>query len=220
MVSDNGKQFADNPVKTWCQELHISQIFTSVAHPQGNGQVERANRSIVDGIKTRITQEGSNWVEELPHVLWAHRTMHKTSNVETPFSLTYGSEAVIPAEIGLPSPGVLEQGSIDNDKLLRQNLDMLEERREVAAIKEAKYKGVMERYYNKNCRPYVFKVGEYVFRDNQASKSAAQGKLGVTWEGPYRVQKVHGKGTYTLESLAGVPLPRTWNSAQLRKCYI
>jgi len=33
LVNDNGKQFSDNLVKTWCQELHINQIFTSVAHP-------------------------------------------------------------------------------------------------------------------------------------------------------------------------------------------
>nr|GEU81172.1 reverse transcriptase domain-containing protein [Tanacetum cinerariifolium] len=43
-----------------------------------------------------------NWVEEVPHVLWAHRTMIKTGNEDTLFSLTYGTEAVIPVEIGMP----------------------------------------------------------------------------------------------------------------------
>nr|GFC28321.1 reverse transcriptase domain-containing protein [Tanacetum cinerariifolium] len=38
-----------------------------------------------------------NWVEELPHVLWDHRTMVKSSHGDTPFSLTYRTEAVIPA---------------------------------------------------------------------------------------------------------------------------
>jgi len=54
--------------------------------------------------------------------------VHKTSNSETPFSLTYGSEAVIPEEIGLPFPRILVHGVVDNDQLLRQNLDLTEEK--------------------------------------------------------------------------------------------
>ncbi|GJV21592.1 reverse transcriptase domain-containing protein [Tanacetum coccineum] len=76
---------------------------TAVAHPQANGLVERANRSLMEGIKTRLGREKAGWVDELPNVLWAHRTSIKQSNGETPFSLTYGSEAVILAEIGMPS---------------------------------------------------------------------------------------------------------------------
>jgi transposase InsO family protein len=57
IVSDNGKQFEDNPFKTWCEQLKITQIFTSVAHPQANGQVERVNISIVEGIKIRLGKE-------------------------------------------------------------------------------------------------------------------------------------------------------------------
>ncbi|GJX31533.1 hypothetical protein Tco_0241388 [Tanacetum coccineum] len=41
-------------------------------------------------------------MEEISHVLWAHHTMIKSSNEDTPFSLTYGTEAVIPVEIGMP----------------------------------------------------------------------------------------------------------------------
>ncbi|GKA55394.1 reverse transcriptase domain-containing protein [Tanacetum coccineum] len=76
---------------------------TAVAHPQANGLVERANRSPMEGIKTRLGREKAGWVDELPNVLWAHKTSIKQSNRETPFSLTYGSEAVIPAEIGIPT---------------------------------------------------------------------------------------------------------------------
>ncbi|GJU37844.1 reverse transcriptase domain-containing protein [Tanacetum coccineum] len=60
-------------------------------------------QDLMEGIKTRLGREKAGWVDELPNVLWAHRTSIKQSNGETPFSLTYGSEAVIPAEIGMPS---------------------------------------------------------------------------------------------------------------------
>ncbi|GKD63993.1 reverse transcriptase domain-containing protein [Tanacetum coccineum] len=72
------------------------EINTAVAHPQANDLVERANRSLMEGIKTRLGRERKGWVDELPNVLWAHRTSLKTSNGETPYSLTFGSEAVIP----------------------------------------------------------------------------------------------------------------------------
>ncbi|XP_071695696.1 uncharacterized protein [Rutidosis leptorrhynchoides] len=54
IVSDNGKQFAENPFRSWCEELGIKQNFTSVAHPQANGQVEVTNKEIVAGIKARL----------------------------------------------------------------------------------------------------------------------------------------------------------------------
>ncbi|GKD12208.1 reverse transcriptase domain-containing protein [Tanacetum coccineum] len=57
----------------------------------------------MEEIKTKIGREKAGWVDELPNVLWAHQTSIKTSNGESPFSLTYGSEAVIPAEIGMPT---------------------------------------------------------------------------------------------------------------------
>ncbi|XP_076911833.1 uncharacterized protein LOC143569930 [Bidens hawaiensis] len=55
-------------------------------------------------------------------------------NSETPASLTYGTEAMIPAEIGIPSARVLLID--DNNNELRMNLDLLEERRELASIRE------------------------------------------------------------------------------------
>ncbi|XP_071740050.1 uncharacterized protein [Rutidosis leptorrhynchoides] len=69
IVSDNGKQFADNPFRSWCEELNIKQTFTSVAHPQANGQVEVTNKEIVDGIKARLGLSQTKWVDEVPYVL-------------------------------------------------------------------------------------------------------------------------------------------------------
>nr|GFA90341.1 reverse transcriptase domain-containing protein [Tanacetum cinerariifolium] len=103
IISDNGKLFTDNPFKGWCDKLNITQHFTSVKHPQSNVLAERANKSLGEGIKARLEEGNKNWVEELPHILWAHRTMIKSSHGDAPFSLTYGTEAVIPAEIGMPT---------------------------------------------------------------------------------------------------------------------
>nr|GEY25322.1 reverse transcriptase domain-containing protein [Tanacetum cinerariifolium] len=89
-----------------------------------------------------------NGMEELPHVLWAYRTMIKSSNEDTPFSLTYETKVVIPGEIGMPTLRTTEVDLVQNDEALRINLDLLEEKREQAPIREAKSKAKMEKYYN------------------------------------------------------------------------
>ncbi|GKB55248.1 reverse transcriptase domain-containing protein [Tanacetum coccineum] len=157
IISDNGKQFRDDPFKDWCEKLCIRQHFASVKHPQTNGLVERANHSLGEGIKARLDARSKNWMEELPHVLWAHRTMIKSSNRDTPFSLTYETKAVIPAEIGMPTLRTTEVDLVQNNEALEINLDLLEERREEAAIREAKSKAKMEKYYNSKARNASFR---------------------------------------------------------------
>ncbi|XP_071695009.1 uncharacterized protein [Rutidosis leptorrhynchoides] len=121
-------KFADNPFRSWCEELNIKQTFTSVAHPQANGQVEVTNKEIVAGIKARLGLSQTKWVDEVPYVLWAHHTMPKRSTGETPFSLVYGTEAVIPAEIHVPTQRILAFDTENNSSILRENLNLLEER--------------------------------------------------------------------------------------------
>ncbi|GJW89259.1 reverse transcriptase domain-containing protein [Tanacetum coccineum] len=67
------------------------QVVNFTCDNIGNEAVERANRSLLRGIKTRLEKGGLAWAEEVPNVLWAHRIIKKTSNGETPFSLTYGA---------------------------------------------------------------------------------------------------------------------------------
>ncbi|GJY31832.1 reverse transcriptase domain-containing protein [Tanacetum coccineum] len=106
----------------------------SCQHLQANGLVERANRSLGEGIKAWLDERSKNWLEEISHVLWAHRTMIKSSNGETPFSLTYGTKAMILVEIDMPTLRTVEVDMIKNDEALEINLDLLEERREQATI--------------------------------------------------------------------------------------
>nr|GEW97164.1 reverse transcriptase domain-containing protein [Tanacetum cinerariifolium] len=149
-------------------------VKMSWAAPGGsNGLVERANRSLREGIKAILGEGNKNWVEELPRVLWAHRTMIKSSHDDTPFSLTYGTEAVIPAEIGMPTCRTATVDVVYNDEELRLNLDMLEERCERTAIREAKAKLKMTKYYNARVRGVTFRSGDFVYRSNDASHAVA-----------------------------------------------
>ncbi|GJY36921.1 reverse transcriptase domain-containing protein [Tanacetum coccineum] len=103
IISNNRKQFRDNPFKDWCGKLCIRQCFASIKYPQANSLVERANKSLGEGIKAQL-------------------------------------EAVIPVEIDMPTMRTAEVDMIKNDEALKVNLDLLEEKREQAAIQEAKAK--------------------------------------------------------------------------------
>ncbi|GKB71705.1 reverse transcriptase domain-containing protein [Tanacetum coccineum] len=195
-------------------------VSDNVKHPQSNGLVERANQSLGERIKARLGEGNKNWIEELPHVLWAHRTMIKSSHGDTPFSLTYGTEAVIPAEIGMPTYRTVVVDAVHNNEELRLNLDLLEERRERAAIREARAKLKMTKYYNARVRGVTFRPGDFVYRSNEASHAMDGGKLGPKWEGPYEVTEALGDGAYRLRSMDETVLPRTWNIANLKKCYL
>ncbi|GJU08460.1 reverse transcriptase domain-containing protein [Tanacetum coccineum] len=187
IVSDNGKQFSDNPFKDW---------------------------SLGEGIKSHLGEGNKNWIEELPYVLRAHRTMIKSSHGDTPFSLSYGTEAVIPAEIGMPTYRTAVVDAVHNDEELRLNLDLLEER------PKAKAKLKMTKYYNARVRGVTFRLGDFVYRSNDASYAVDGGKLGLNWEGPYEVTEALRDGAYKLRSMDGNALLRVWNIANLKKCYL
>nr|GFC84669.1 reverse transcriptase domain-containing protein [Tanacetum cinerariifolium] len=135
----------------------------------------------------------------------------QSSNRETPFSLTCRTEVVIPVEIGMPTWRTTEVDMIKNDEALEINLDLLKEKKEQAAIQEAKSKAMMEKYYNTRVRNTSFKPGDPVYRSNEASHMEDGGKLKTKWEGPYEVTKVLGKGAYKLRDRNGNTLPRTRN---------
>ncbi|GKB07409.1 reverse transcriptase domain-containing protein [Tanacetum coccineum] len=197
-----------------------AKAVATITGNQSNGLMERANRCLGEGIKARLGKGNKNWIKELPHVLWAHRTMIKSSHGDTPFSLTYGTEAVIPAEIEMPTYRTAIVDTVHNDEELRLNLDLLEEKKERAAICEAKAKIKMTKYYNARVHGVTFRPGDFVYRINDASHAAAGGKLKPKWEGPYEVTEALGDGAYKLRTIDGADLPRTWNIANLKKCYL
>nr|GEW82750.1 reverse transcriptase domain-containing protein [Tanacetum cinerariifolium] len=126
IMTDNETQLVNDPFKSWCEKWKIKKINKTVAYPQANGLVERANKSLMHGLKAWLGRENVRWVDEFLNILLAHRTMLKTSNGETAFSLTYGSEAVNPAEIGMPTYRTIQWNEALNEEEIRLNLDLIQ----------------------------------------------------------------------------------------------
>ena len=128
LISDNDFQFDSKALRRYYCDLEITNRYSTPAYSQGNEQAEAVNKVIVNGLKKRLDDAKGRWVEELPHVLWTYQTTPRQSTGETPFSMTYGAEAVIPLETSFPTLRTSTFTPSNNDELLGNSLDLIEER--------------------------------------------------------------------------------------------
>ncbi|XP_075091895.1 uncharacterized protein LOC142172038 [Nicotiana tabacum] len=166
-------------------------------------------------MKKKLKDAKGLWLEILPEVLWAYRTTLKTSIGEMPYSLVYGTEAVIP--VGEPSLRYYHESDTSNDESRRKELDEVDERRDMAYIRMVTQKQQAECYYNKKSKVRPLKVGNYVLKaKTQASKDPRESKLGTNWDGPCKITDEVIKGSFQLETIEGNLLPNNWNISHLK----
>uniref|UniRef100_A0A2N9GJY6 Integrase catalytic domain-containing protein n=1 Tax=Fagus sylvatica TaxID=28930 RepID=A0A2N9GJY6_FAGSY len=195
LISDNGTQFDSGPFREFCLEFGIRNCFSSLAYPQGNGQAESSNKTILNGIKKRLKNAKGRWVEELPN-------------------------AIIPLEIGLPTLRLEEFNLESNEHALAKDLDLTQERRDLAMIRLVSYQDDLRKNYGKNVSKQVLIQGDLVLRKVVGNKKdPTQGKLGANWEGPYQIISEAGLGAFNLAGMDGKPFKRPWNIGNLKKFY-
>ncbi|KAL0331627.1 UNVERIFIED_CONTAM: hypothetical protein Sangu_1708200 [Sesamum angustifolium] len=131
----------------------------------------------------------------------AYRTTPRTTTGETPFCLVYGSEAVIPTEIGEEKTRVAQCNPVENEQARNYDLVTIEDIRDKAYVKILHYKGLMMKSYNNRVKLRNFQVGDLVLKEVEVSKHVR--KLDPSWEGPYKVIEVKKKGTYQLQDMEG-----------------
>ena len=217
LISDNGLQFNSKSFRRYCCDLGITNRYSTPAYPQENGQVETVNKVIVNRLKKMLDDTKGRWVEKLSHVLWTYRTTPRRSTEETPFSMTYGVEAIIPLETRFPTLRTSSFNLSSNNELLEKSLDFIEERRESAKVQLAYYQHKLKQGYNANVKLRPLVPGDLVLRKVLGTtKNPAWGKLRPNWEGSYRITSVASIGAYFLEDLDEHVIPRMWNVNNLK----
>nr|XP_009773125.1 PREDICTED: uncharacterized protein LOC104223390 [Nicotiana sylvestris] len=173
-----------------------------------SGQAESTIKVIINNLKKRLEESKGKWPEVLPEVLQAYRTTAKISTGETPFSLVYGIEALIPVEIGEPSTSYTHTYEATNEEELCINLDLTEKRREASLIRMAAQKQMIARYYKSKVNLRYFKIGDFVLKNVfRLTQMANARKLSPNYEGPYRVKGVSRKRAYEMETMDDKVLP-------------
>jgi hypothetical protein len=221
IITNNGSQFTGRKFLEFCDKFHIRVDWAAVAHPQTNGQVERANCMILQGLKPRIVDRvnkfGRKWFQELPTVVWSLRTTPSRATGFIPFFLVYGTEAILPTDLEYGSPRVRSYDEGANQRACEDLLDHLDEARVVALMHSARYQQTLRRYQARKVRRRDFSEGDLVLRLRQDNRG--RHKLSPPWEGPYIVVKVLKPGTYKLANEDGEELTNAWNIQQLRHFY-
>ena len=101
IITDQGSSFTGSEFWDFCQDSCINVYYASVAHPRCNGQAERANGLILQGLKARIfdpiEKYGSKWIQGLSRVVWGLRTQRSRATGCSPFFMVYGYRLWCPA---------------------------------------------------------------------------------------------------------------------------
>jgi transposase InsO family protein len=220
IITDNGTNFTSKEFKSYCEGLGNKLKFASVAHPKTNGQVEKANGLICNGIKKRLLapleKAKSAWVDEFPSVLWSLRTTPNAATQETPFFLVHGAEVVLLVEVTHEAPRVTAYDEVTLIEVLQDDVDALDEARDKALERAMQYQQSLRNYHSSRVRPRSFVVGDLVLQLRQDSHD----KLESPWVGPYIVTEVIPGGAYRLQDKkTGKDESNPWNAEQLRHFY-
>ncbi|XP_039786988.1 uncharacterized protein LOC120653287 [Panicum virgatum] len=150
IITDLGTSCTRSEFWEYCQESCIDIYYASVAHPRCNGQVERANDLILQGLKARIFDPigkyGAKWLQELPRVVWGLRTQRSRATGYSPFFMVYGSEEVLPSDIAFGAPCIQNYDEYEAEVPRCTDIDSAEEHRLTASIQHARYELQLRHY--------------------------------------------------------------------------
>ncbi|XP_060183001.1 uncharacterized protein LOC132612949 [Lycium barbarum] len=98
-----------------CEQFNITHRNSTAYRPQMIGAVEAANKNI-KRIMRKMTDNHKGWHEQLPYALLGYCTTARTSTGATPYLLVYGTEAVMLAEVEIPSLRIIQEEELNNAK--------------------------------------------------------------------------------------------------------
>ncbi|GKE36633.1 reverse transcriptase domain-containing protein [Tanacetum coccineum] len=160
---------------------------------------------IMNYIEKKPIRSQQGWVDDLPRILWVHRTLPRNSKKETPFTLTYRSEAIIPKITRLTHE---EEKSTTQEKVEKRKDDD----KEVALIEEVDYKSKLRKYHDirARARPSTFGPGYFVLL--ACNNEGTQNEVG---ERPYIVNEAYENGLYKITSTFDYSVIRTMSGSKL-----
>ncbi|CAL8993664.1 unnamed protein product [Prunus brigantina] len=219
-----GTAFMGEAVQAAARNWGIRMVQSTPYNPQSNGQVEASNKVIKGILEKMIDKNPMEWHSLLSNSLWAYRTSKRSATQTTPFALTYGHDAVLPLEISVKSLRVVRHAEWSEDEYgqaMAQELDDLDEVRLGALDRLKAQKEAVARAYDKKTKAKSFGAGDLVWKTilPVGSKDPKFGKWSPTWEGPFLVHQVLGKGAYKLSDQNGRVHDATINGRFLKKYY-
>jgi len=222
IITDNAANLNSHLMKEVCEQFKIVHRHSTPYRPKVNGAVEAANKNIKK-ILRRMVQGSRQWHEKLPFALLGYRTTIRTSVGATPYLLVYGTEAVIPAEVEIPSLRIIVEAEIEDTEWVKSRLEQLaliDEKRLTSICFGQLYQQRMARAYNKKVRPRNFEVGQLVVKRILPHQDEAKGKFAPNWQGPYVIKQVLSKGALQLADMEEKAIDTIVNADSIKRYYV
>ncbi|XP_026451901.1 uncharacterized protein LOC113352271 [Papaver somniferum] len=201
--ADNVKSFVNKDVLDMLRQYNIRLHTSTPYYPKGNRKTEETNKTLIRILKRTVHDHHREWHDQLSLALWAYRISKRGSTGASPYSLVYGEDAILPAEIAIPSARVAMDNHNTPDELSRfARLDTIEERRAQAERFAEAYRKRATNYYNQSVKESTFKVDDLVLKiAPHVQRNASAGKFAANWEGPFKIIKVAESGYYKLRRM-------------------
>ncbi|CAL9019486.1 unnamed protein product [Prunus brigantina] len=226
IATDNGTQFVNKQVSSTLIGYGIKHRRSTPYYPQGNGQAEATNKTLLRILSKMVYEYEGGWSVHLPDALWAYRTSPRGATGFSPYSLVYGSDAISPVEITVPTARIAAVNDLEWDtkacsewRLL--DLETLDEKRAEAEKRTALYHRIVAQAYNRTVKPRAFKQGDLVLKvvEHMRRQVSGPSKFAPQWEGPFAVKEVYSSGYYRLVSVKEGTLTDPVNGKWLKLYY-
>ncbi|KAM2196959.1 hypothetical protein ACFX1Q_000427 [Malus domestica] len=134
--------------------------------------------------------------------------------------LDKAKEAVVPVELEQATFLVQNYVQSENDKQLTLNLDLVEEHRNQAHLRNVAYKRHVSNYYDSRVKPRSFKMGNWVLKKRLlCDRVLSEGTLSSNWDGPFENVGISRPSSYKLRSSNGKTIGHPWNVDHLKYYY-
>jgi transposase InsO family protein len=192
LLTDNGKPFVSSLMRALCDKLGIQKIFTTPFHPQGNGSVERWNRTLLTDLRA-MAGLTDNWDEVIPLACLRYNTTVHSATKLTPFQAMLGCEH--PEWDPGCSLRYWEELLADDEDSLDTRLRRLHD---AVLLRGGAARSAAAKAYDKAVRTVRFKVGDRVLVHHPSLETMTGRKLYGPWTGPYRITGRLGEVGYLL----------------------
>ena len=194
--SDRGANVDGAVFRGLCDLIEAVKTRTTPYHPQGDGQVERLNKSLVKILCKVVSAHHRDWSDYVPKALLAYNTSRHESTGYTPYRLMFGREARLPIDAVLKLDTSPPSGTTYPEYVMQQR-QQVEETEQLVRESLGQAWEKQKAYYDTKCHGQRFHEGDRVWYRNRAR--ARRRKFIKPWCGPWRVIKALSDVTYSIE---------------------